>query len=90
MKFLLKESVEHTDISNKDALISVLDEHNKCYYESTSMCLELICEKLYYDYHIDAMYRGRSIYIDNQRVATICVDKEGYRTVGMYSYTIFI
>jgi hypothetical protein len=90
MIFHLKESLEINPSEIKETLVKVLDEHNSCYYESTAMCLELICEKLYYEYHINAFYKGRSIYIDNQRVATICVDKEGYRTVGMYSYTVFI
>jgi hypothetical protein len=89
-KFPLCEdfSQEGTDI--KDTLYQVLEEHNSCYYESTSMCLEMICEKLYYDYNIDASYHGRSIYIGDRKVATVSLDKEGYKLVGMYGYKVFI
>ena len=90
LKFSLCEdfSQEGTDI--KDTLYQVLEEHNSCYYASTSMCLECICEKLYYDYNIDARYRGRSIYIGDQKVATVQMEKEGYQLVGMYGYKVFI
>ena len=89
-KFPLCEdfSQEGTDI--KDTLYRVLEEHNSCYYESTSMCLEMICEKLYYECSIDARYHGRSIYIGDTKVATVMVDKEGYKLVGMYGYKILI
>lgn len=74
----------------KDTLIKVLDEHNYCYYDSTSMCLELICEKLFYEYNIDARYRGRTVYLDNKKLATIEVEKDGPHTVGMVGYKLLI
>ena len=54
------------------------------------MALECICEKLYYEYNIDARYRGRSIYIGDKKIATIKVEREAYNMLGMYGYTLFI
>lgn len=87
--FNIKEDVSNVDI-DKDIIIQVLEEYNHCYYQNTSMALECICEKLYYDHNIDARYRGRSIYVREKKIATINVDREGYNHVGMYGYTLFI
>lgn len=79
---------EGTDIRGN--LIKVLDEHNYCYYADTSMCLEMICEKLYYEYGIDARYRGRTVYLNDQKLATVQMVKDGYQLVGMTGYKVFI
>lgn len=90
LKIPLCEGLEQEGTDIREILIQVLDEHNSCYYASTPMCLEVICEKLFYEYDIDARYRGRSIYIGDQKVAAVQVDKEGYQLVGMYGYKVFI
>ena len=87
--FNIKEDISNVSI-DKEIVIQVLEEHNHCYYQNTSMALECICEKLYYDHNIDARYKGRSIYVGEKKIATIKVDREGYNQVGMYDYIIFI
>ncbi len=83
------EGVEETLI-NKEIIKQVLEDHNHSYYQNSSMALELICEKLYYEHNIDARYRGRSIYIGDRKIATIKVDREAYNMLGMYGYTLFV
>ena len=85
----IKESVEELTI-DKEIIVDVLDSHNHSYYQDTSMALECICEKLYYEYNMDARYRGRSIYIGDKKIATIKVEREAYNMLGMYGYTLFI
>ena len=70
-------------------LKDVLDTHNHCYYQNTAMCLDVICEDLYYNHGIDATYKGRSIYVGNVKLATIKVSKDGPDLVGMYDYIIY-
>lgn len=60
-------------------------------YENTSMALDCICEKLYYNYGLNASFSGRSIYIDDARVASIQTCREpceDAKIVAIYSYTI--
>lgn len=87
--FHIKEDVSNVSI-DKDIVVEVLEEHNHSYYQDSTMALECICEKLYYDHNIDARYRGRSIYIGDKKIATIKVDREAWNRVGMYDYTLFI
>lgn len=86
----LQEDKSTYSSETRDLIIQVLEEHNSCYYDNTAMCLEMICEKLYYEYGIDARYRGRTIYIGEDRIATIQVDKDGPNLVGMYGYKLLI
>ena len=88
LKTLLGESVE--PIIDKQVLIDVLDECNHSYYSSTSMCCETICEKLYYDHGIDARYTGRSIYVEDKKVAVVKVSLDGPQLLGMYDYIVCI
>ena len=87
--FHIKEDVSNVSI-DKDVVVEVLEEHNHSYYQDSTMALECICEKLYYEHNIDARYHGRSIYIGNKKIATIKVDREAWNRVGMYAYTLFI
>lgn len=87
--FNIKEDIEETAI-DKDVIVEVLEEHNHCYYQDSTMALEMICEKLYYHHKIDARYRGRSIYIGEKKIATIKVEREAWNMLGMYGYTLFI
>lgn len=87
--FHIKEDVSNVSI-DKDIVVEVLEEHNHSYYQDSTMALECICEKLYYDHNIDARYHGRSIYIGDKKIATIKVDREAWNRVGMYDYTLFI
>ena len=85
---LLRESVE--PVIDKQVLIDVLDECNHSYYSSTSMCCEAICEKLFYDHGIDARYKGRSIYVEDKKVAVVKVSLDGPQLLGMYDYIVCI
>lgn len=87
--FNIKENVESSEV-DKEVIVSVLDEHNHCYYQNSSMALEIICEDLFYNYKIDARYRGRTIYIGDKKIATIKVDRESWNRLGMYGYTLYI
>ena len=86
--FNIKEDME--GIIDKEIVVAVLEEHNHCYYQDSTMALEMICDKLYYEHKIDARYRGRSIYVGEKKIATIKVEREGYNMLGMYGYTLFI
>lgn len=85
----ITESVEDPTI-DKEIVVDVLEAHNNCYYQDSSMALECICEKLYYEHNIDARYKGRSIYVNDKKIATIKVEREAYNMLGMYGYTLFI
>lgn len=83
----LNESVENID---RQTIINALENANHSYYMNTSMICEIICEDLYYNHNIDARYRGRTIYIGTDRIATIDVSKDGPNLVGMIGYKLFI
>lgn len=71
-----------------EILKTVLEEQKQILCDSTSMHLDMICEKLYYTYNIDATFKGKSIYIDNKRVASITTTAEAKNIIGIYKYTI--
>ena len=75
-----------------DILISVLENQKKLCCQNTEMHLELICEQLIYTYGINATYSGKSIYIDDKRVASIQTSKqpcaETKNCVGIEKYKI--
>lgn len=72
----------------QETLKTVLEDAKGLLYENTSMALDLICEKLYFEYELNATFGGRSIYIDDVRVASIKTCKEGANIVGIYDYNI--
>ena len=60
-------------------------------YDSTSMALDIICETLYFQHNLNATFSGRSIYIDDERVASIktCVEPcEECKIIVIYDYKI--
>lgn len=60
-------------------------------YENTSMILDILCETLYFQYGLNATFSGRSIYIDDERVASIktCIEPcEDCKIVCIYDYKI--
>ena len=69
-------------------LKNVLEYHYGLLYESTAMALELICETLCYNHGKNATWQGRSIYIDDKRVASIKTCKEGEKVIAIYDYKI--
>ena len=71
-----------------DILANVLENQKKLCCQNTEMHLELICEQLVYTYGINATYSGKSIYIDNKRVASIQTCKETTGCVGIEKYKI--
>lgn len=81
---------ESVDPNQKDCIIKILEEHNHCYYQSSSLCCESICESLCYDYNLDAKYKGRTIYINDSKIATIKFVKDGNNLIAMTGYTLFI
>lgn len=74
----------------KETLKLVIEDAKALLYDSTSMMLDCICEKLYFDHHINAEFYGRSIYVNSVRVASISPCKEGKNIVGIYGYKILI
>ena len=82
-----------TDTELRALLEEKLKEAMASTYDSTSMALELICEDLFYNHHIDAVYHGRSIFVGCRRVASIrtCVEPcEDAKVLGIYEYKILI
>ena len=71
-----------------EILTQTLEEQKQILCDSTSMVLDMICEKLFYTYGKNATFSGRSIYIDNRRVASITTTAEGKNCIGIYKYKI--
>ena len=72
---------------------NVITDAAQLCYDSTSMALDIICEKLYYRHHLNATFAGRSIYIDDTRAASIktCVEPcDDCKIVCIYDFTILI
>lgn len=72
----------------KETLATVLEQSKELLYWDTSMALDCICEKLFNEYGIDATFSGKSIYVDDKRVASIATCKEAKNAVGIYSFKI--
>ena len=70
-------------------LIEAIEKAKELLYFNTSMALDLICEDLAAT-GLNATFSGRSIYIDNLRVASIKTCVEAKDAVGIYDYTILI
>ena len=75
-------------MTESEILMQVLEEQKQILCDSTSMILDLICEKLCYTYGKNATFSGRSIYIDNIRVASITTTAEAKNCIGIYKYKI--
>ena len=71
-----------------DILVNLLEKQKTICCQNTAMHLEMICEQLYYTHGINATYHGKSIYINNERVASIQTCKENKNNVGICSYKI--
>ena len=74
----------------KGLIITILDKYVNCYYESSKMACELICEELYYEHNLDADFQGRTIYINNDKIATLRAVKDGPDLVAITGYTLYI
>ena len=60
-------------------------------YQDTAMALDIICENLCYKHGLNATFYGRSIYIDDERVASIktCIEPcEDCKIIAIYDYKI--
>ncbi len=73
----------------QETLRQALEKAKELLYYDTSMALDLICEDLAAN-GLNATFKGRSIYIDDTRVASVKTCKEAPQTVGIYDYTILI
>ena len=70
-------------------VIETLENAKERLYQDTSMALDIICEELAKKGY-NATFSGRSIYIDDLRVASIKTCKEAPLTVGIYDYNVLI
>ena len=73
----------------REIVEKVIIENKSLCFANTDMILDIICEQLYYKHGLDATWRGRSIYIGNERVASIrtCIEPcEDCKIVVIYSY----
>lgn len=64
----------------------VIKESMSLCYQDTSMALDCICETLCYVHGIDATWGGRSIYVGDERIASIETCKEGKDIVAIWRY----
>ena len=87
---LTKELSENYDADMKGLLITILDKYVHNYYESSKMACELICEELCYEHNLDADFQGRTIYINNDKIATLKAVKDGPDLVAITGYTLYI
>ena len=70
----------------RNTIEAVIKENMGLCFQDTEMVLDVICENLWFQYGIDAKWRGRSIYVNDKRIASIEVSKEGKDIVGIYRY----
>lgn len=74
----------------KKAITEALEHHKNLLYQNTAMALDLICETLFYKYGFNALWQGKSIYIEEKRVASIETYKEAKDIIGIYRYKVLI
>lgn len=75
----------------RETVEKVIREAMALCYADTSMALDIICENLCYKHGLNATFSGRSIYIDDERVASIktCIEPcEDCKIVVIYEYKI--
>ena len=72
----------------KATIKRVIEECMANCYQDTSMALDIICETLFCRHGIDAKWQGRSVYIGEDRVASIDTCREGKGIVAIWRYTI--
>lgn len=86
MKFKLVESLLSENIHDltESEFIEMFSEPVGTCYESRGMAMEVICEHLYYDYGIDALYKGNSIYIGDRKYFSIEFSNEGRKCWAIY------
>lgn len=75
-------------MTQAEILTKVLEEQRQILCDSTSMHLDIICEKLYNTYGKNATFSGKSIYINDVRVASITTTAEAKNCIGIYQYKI--
>ena len=49
-----------------------------------------MCEEVDYEHNLDADFRGRTIYINGDKIATLKAVKDGPNLVGIVGYNLFI
>lgn len=84
---------ENINAAAAAVLEDVIKDAMQLCYDSTSMALDIICERLFYDHGINATFSGRSVYIGDRRAASIktCVEPcDDCKIICIYDYTIII
>lgn len=69
----------------------VIQEAMGLCYANTSMALDIICETLHSQHGLAATFSGRSIYIGDERVASLktCIEPcEDCKIIAIYDYKI--
>ena len=87
---LTKLLSESYDADMKGLIITILNKYVDCYFESSKLACEQICEELYYEHNLEATYKGRTIYINNDKIATLKAVKDGPDLVAITGYTLYI
>jgi hypothetical protein len=72
----------------RETVEKVIKENMALCFWDTSMALDIICEGLYYTHGIGAKWSGRSIYVGDERVASIVTCREGKNIVAICGYKI--
>lgn len=86
MKFKLVESISIDEQTFKDAF----SEPMNTLYGSKDMGMDVVCERLYYDYGIDATYHGATIYVGDKKLCTLRFSHEGRNLWGIYEIRTYI
>jgi hypothetical protein len=90
---LLDAGATPATIAAAPVLEDVIKDAMQLCYDSTSMALDIICERLFYDHGIDATFSGRSVYIGDRRAASIKTSAEpsdAGKIICIYDYTMLI
>ncbi len=86
MKFKLVESISIDEQTFKDAF----SEPMNTLYGSKDMGMDVVCERLYYDYGIDATYHGATIYVGDKKLCTLRFSHEGRNLWGIYEIRTYM
>ncbi len=87
---LKPQKIDPNNFRIKEHLKEALEEAKNNLYYDTSMALDIICQKLESEHGYNATFYKKSIFIDDNRVASIQTTKEAEKAIGIYKYFILI
>lgn len=99
IKSITNKNPSSSDNMNEDLSPASIDEQTfkdafsepmNTLYGSKDMGMDVVCERLYYDYGIDATYHGATIYVGDKKLCTLRFSHEGRNLWGIYEIRTYI